>query len=96
MLHLIFQSPVDASILERMSVDDVAVFLESGVFAVIQASTTAVLIKTMLNSNRFYVLLEDMQVRGILATEIVPEIGIIDYSGLVKLTVDNQRIASWC
>ncbi len=96
MLHLIFQSPIDNAVLDRMATGDVAVFLESAVLGVIQKSKSAELLSTKLNTNRLYVLSEDMAVRGILPSELVIGLEAIDYAELVKLTVANPLISSWC
>lgn len=95
MLHLIFQSPIDNAVLERMATGDVAVFLESAVLGVLRQAQQAGVLANKLNSNRLYVLSEDMLTRGILESELVVGLEIIDYPGLVKLTVENPLITSW-
>lgn len=95
MLHLIFQSPIDPAILERMDSGDVAVFLESAVLGVLQKDRLADVLSAKLNSNRLYVLSEDMAARGILVPELAKGLEAIDYAGLVKLTVENPLITSW-
>jgi tRNA 2-thiouridine synthesizing protein B len=95
MLHLIFQSPIDNAVLERMATGDVAVFLESAVLGVLRQAQQAGVLANKLNSNRLYVLSEDMLARGILESELVAGLEIIDYPGLVKLTVENPLITSW-
>jgi tRNA 2-thiouridine synthesizing protein B len=96
MLHLIFQSPIDSAILERMASGDVAVFLESAVLGVLRKGALSSMISNKLNNNRLCVLSEDMAVRGILEFELVTGLEVIDYSGLVNLTVENPLIQSWC
>jgi tRNA 2-thiouridine synthesizing protein B len=96
MLHLIFQSPIDVAVLDRMGRGDAAVFLESAVLGVLQKGQLAEMIHAKLNTNAFYILSEDMAVRGILESEIVPGLEVIDYAGLVKLTVEHTLIQSWC
>jgi len=95
MLHLIFQSPVDNAVLDRMASGDIAVFLDSAVLSVLQQGKMAGAISHKLNTNRFCVLFEDMEARGILMAELVAGLEVIDYPGLVKLTVENTSIASW-
>ncbi len=96
MLHLIFQSPVEPAILDRMATGDVAVFLENAVLSTLQKSQLAAAISQKLNSNRLYVLSEDMAVRGLVITELVLGLEVIDYPGLVNLSVENRLIQSWC
>jgi tRNA 2-thiouridine synthesizing protein B len=95
MLHLIFQSPIDNAVLERMAVGDVVVFLESAVLCVLGNAQYAGMLADKLNNNRLCVLSEDMLTRGILESELVAGLEIIDYPELVKLTVENPLITSW-
>ncbi|MEQ1484487.1 DsrH/TusB family sulfur metabolism protein [Methyloglobulus sp.] len=96
MLHLVFQSPIDIAVLERMDSGDVAVFLESAVLGVLQKGRLADVLATKVGSNRLCVLSEDMVIRGILVSELVAGLEVIDYSGFVNLAVENQLIQSWC
>ena len=48
-----------------------------------------------LEQNRLYVLADDLEVRGIAVSELVTGIEVIDYAGLVALTVKNPVIQSW-
>jgi tRNA 2-thiouridine synthesizing protein B len=96
MLHLVFQSTPDLSIFDRMASGDVTVFLESGVLGTIQNSRLSETLKAKLGDIRFCVLSEDMTIRGILETELTTGFEVIDYAGLVQLTVENPLIQSWC
>lgn len=97
MLHLVFQSPIDIAVLERMDSGDVAVFLESAVLGVLQKGRLADVLAAKVGSNRrLFVLSEDMVIRGILVSELVAGLEVIDYSGFVNLAVENQLIQSWC
>lgn len=96
MLHLIFKSSIDNAVLDRMADGDVAVFMESAVLGLMKNSKLADSFTCKLSSNRLCVLSEDMHVRGVQASEIVPGLEVIDYPGLVNLTVENPQIASWC
>jgi tRNA 2-thiouridine synthesizing protein B len=96
MLHLIFQAQVDSAVLDRIAVGDVAVFLENGVLGILQQGRLSDALNEKLLDSRLYALSEDMAVRGIHAFEIVAGIEIIDYAGLVQLTVENSPVQSWC
>jgi tRNA 2-thiouridine synthesizing protein B len=96
MLHLIFQLQSDSAVLNRMASGDVAVLLNNAVLSTLQNGKMAETLTEKLNSNRLYVLSEDMAIRGILAAELVTGLEIIDYAGLVNLTIQNTLIASWC
>lgn len=95
MLHLIFQSPIETAILERIDPDDVVVFLENAVLRVLQNSNINAVLKRQLSSNRLCVLADDIVIRGIAKDELIEEIEVIDYAGLVELTVNNVVIQSW-
>jgi len=94
-LHLIFQSPIDIAILERIDSGDVVVFLENAVLRVILNSDLSDRLTQQLGRNRLYVLSDDIAVRGIAPNELVKGIEVIDYAGLVELTVNNPVIQSW-
>jgi len=95
MLHLIFQSPIDIAILERIDSGDDVVFLESSVLRILQKGSLSDILMQLLKHNRLYVLADDIEVRGIVADELVNGIEVIDYSELVGLTVQNSLIQSW-
>jgi len=94
-LHLIFQSPIDIAILERIDSGDVVVFLENAVLRVILNSDLSDRLTQQLGRNRLYVLSDDIAVRGIAPNELVKGIEVIDYAELVELTVNNPVIQSW-
>jgi tRNA 2-thiouridine synthesizing protein B len=95
MLHLVFQSPIETAILERIEAGDVVVFLENAVLRVLRNGLLNEPLTQRAGTNRLCVLSEDVAVRGIAADELVEGIDIIDYAGLVELTVDNRVIQSW-
>jgi sulfur relay protein TusB/DsrH len=95
MLHLIFQSPIDMAILERIDSGDDVVFLENSVLRILKNGYLSDTLTQLLEQNRLYVLADDIAVRGIVADELVNGIEVIDYSELVRLTVKNPVIQSW-
>ncbi|MDD5411566.1 MAG: sulfurtransferase complex subunit TusB [Methylobacter sp.] len=95
MLHLIFQSPIETAILERIDSGDVVVFLENAVLRILQNGLLSGMLTQQLKRNRLCVLSDDIVVRGITADELVNGIEVIDYSELVELTVNNPVIQSW-
>ena len=95
MLHLIFQSPIDIAILERIDSGDDVVFLESSVLRILQKGSLSDILMQLLKQNRLYVLADDIEVRGIVSEELVNGIEVIDYSELVRMTVKNPVIQSW-
>ena len=95
MLHLIFQSPIEIAILERIDSGDDVVFLENSVLRILQKGSLSDTLTQLLKRNRLCVLVDDIEVRGIVADELVNGIEVIDYSELVRLTVKNPVIQSW-
>ncbi|MFZ2312902.1 MAG: sulfurtransferase complex subunit TusB [Methylobacter sp.] len=95
MLHLIFQSPIEVAILERIDSGDVVVFLENAVLRILQNGLLSGTLTQQLKRNRLCVLSDDIVVRGIAVDELVNGIEVIDYSELVELTVNNPVIQSW-
>jgi tRNA 2-thiouridine synthesizing protein B len=94
-LHLVFQSPIEIAVLERIEAGDVVVFLENAVLRILRNGLLSTSLTQLLGTNRLCVLSEDMAVRGIAADELVEGIDIIDYAGLVELAVNNHVIQSW-
>jgi tRNA 2-thiouridine synthesizing protein B len=95
MLHLIFQSPIETAVLERIDSGDVVVFLENAVLRVYRDSNISGTLTKQLSRNRLCVLSDDITVRGITADELVKGIEAITYAELVELTVNNPVIQSW-
>lgn len=95
MLHLVFQSPIEIAVLERIEAGDVVVFLENAVLRILRNGLLSASLTQLLGTNRLCVLSEDVAVRGIAADELVEGIDIIDYAGLVELAVNNHVIQSW-
>ena len=95
MLHLIFQSPIDIAILERIDSGDEVVFLENSVLRILKKGSLSDTLMQLLGRNRLCVLADDIEARGIVANELVKGVDVIDYSELVSLTVKNPVIQSW-
>lgn len=95
MLHLIFQSTFDDSLLQRIDSDDV-VFLENSIFRLINGSALTEKLQEMRQRNiQLYVLKSDLETRGIDASQLATDFIIIDYPGLVELTEKNKVIRTW-
>jgi tRNA 2-thiouridine synthesizing protein B len=94
-LHLIFQSPIETAILQRIDSGDVIVFLENAVSRTLQNSAISDTLTRQLDSNRLCVLSDDIAVRGIVPDELVKGIEVIGYAELVELTINNPTIQSW-
>ena len=95
MLHLVFQSPIEIAILERIDSGDDVVFLENAVLRILKNGLLRDTLTQLLTGSRLYVLLDDIEVRGISTDELIKGIEVIDYAGLVALAVKNPVIQSW-
>lgn len=96
MLHLIFQSTFDSSLLNRFESSDDIVFLESAIFRLIKDSKLNDELQKMHKSTiNLYVLKCDIETRGFLRNELFFGVEVIDYSDLVKMTEKNRVIRTW-
>jgi len=95
MLHLIFQSPIELAVLERIALGDDVVFLENAVLRILEKGSLGASLSECLKQNRLYVLADDIGVRGIQLSELVTGIEVIGYEELVALTIKNPVIQSW-
>ncbi len=96
MLHLLFQSPIDCSILNRIDSEDDIVFHENAIFAITKNGVLKNEIQNMLKNNiHFYVLSDELEIRGISIRQLMMGIETIDYFRLVDLTEKNQLIRTW-
>ena len=95
MLHLIFQSPIDAAILERIAAGDDVVFLENSLLRLLRHGNLNNALAQLLKDSRLYVLADELEARGIAVDELVNGIAVIDYAQLVDLTVNNTLIQTW-
>ncbi|MGZ5075084.1 MAG: sulfurtransferase complex subunit TusB [Methylobacter sp.] len=95
MLHLVFQSPIETAILERIESDDVVVFLGNAVLWALQNNARHDALTRRLGSNRLYVLSDDIAIRGIIPDKLTKGLEVIDYASLVELTVNSPVIQSW-
>ncbi|MEC4749936.1 sulfurtransferase complex subunit TusB [Methylomicrobium sp. Wu6] len=95
MLHLISASPIPTAVLERIDAGSSAVFMENAVLWILRNSQFNGRLTGMLADHHLYALSADLIMRGIDADQIVPGIDVIDYAGLVELTVAHPLIQSW-
>jgi tRNA 2-thiouridine synthesizing protein B len=94
-LHLIFQSSIETAVLNRIDPGDVVVLLENATLRALQNGDMNAALTQQLGNNRLCVLSDDIAMRGISPNELVKGIEVIDYAGLVELTVNNPVIQSW-
>ncbi len=96
MLHLVYQSPVEDSVIQRIESGDDVVFFENAIFRVNKKSLQSTELEQMLANNvHLYVLNDELVIRGVNTDELVLGIAVIDYPGLVALTEKNKIIRTW-
>lgn len=95
MLHLISQSPIETAVLERIETGDSIVFLENAVLRILQNGDLKEALTQLQHHCRFFVLSDELSVRGIRAGELVDGIEVIDYAGFVDLTIAHELIQTW-
>ncbi len=96
MLHLIFQSPIAHSVLQRIESGDDVVFFENAVFRLNKDTVLSSELKQMLNNNvHLWVLSAELDTRGIQVDELIPGVEVIDFVSVVKLTEKNKVIRTW-
>ncbi len=95
MLHLIFQSPLQPATLQRIGQGDAVLFLETAVTYLLKNSLYQAELTHMLATNQLFVLISDLETRGISPEELVAGIVAIDYSDWVNLTLAHPCIPSW-
>lgn len=95
MLHLISASPIPSAVLERIDSGSSIVFIENAVLWILRSGQLHDRLAGMLADHHLYALSADLIMRGIEVDQIVQGIEVIDYPGLVELTVAHPLIQSW-
>lgn len=96
MLHLIVQLPVSGTILARIASGDDVVLQQRAVWSAVAGHVLQTkLERLMANQCRLYVLRDDMETNGIVEDQLVPGVDIIDYPGLVELSLANEVSKTW-
>lgn len=95
MLHLIFQSPLQTATLQRIGNSDAVLFLENAVLCLLKKGIYNSQLTAMQATNRLFVLVSDIETRGIAVTELIAGIEVIDYAQWVELTTQQQPVQSW-
>lgn len=98
-LHLVSRSPADSRVLAhclaRAGEGDAVLLIEDGVYAAADAPGGEIL-RELAGRVAMYVLVPDLDARGLSITPRWPEIQAVDYSGFVALTTAHNPIVSWC
>ena len=95
MLHLIFQSPIQTAVLERVSTGDAVIFFENSVLRLLKGSENSACLEKMSLNCSLFVLIDDIETRGILPEELISGIKVMDYPAFVTLTTQHKLIQTW-
>lgn len=95
MLHLVFQSPLQDATLQRIGENNAVLFLENAVLCLLKNGVYHAQLTQLSAINCLFVLISDVETRGIIAEELIEGITVIDYSQWVVLTTQHQLVQSW-
>jgi len=99
MLHIVNKSPFEKvsfkSCLDHAKAGDSILMIEDATVGAIQGSSFSDNIEHALTDKKVYVLGGDLSARGIDQSRIMNGIEVVDYSGFVDLTINNETTQSW-
>ncbi len=99
MLHTVNKSPFERGALEsciRLAIKGSSVILiEDCVYGATKGGAATGMVENAMKNLDFYVLGSDLKARGVDESRLIDGITVVDYSGFVKLTVDNDKVQSW-
>ena len=94
MLHIVKRSPYESSALSNavnyLVHDDIMLLTEDGIYAAKKGGKYESLLKNIIQKNEVYCLLADIKARGIQDNEIIENVKIIDYKGLVEKVIEHN------
>jgi tRNA 2-thiouridine synthesizing protein B len=98
-LHTVNKSPLDRNTLEaclRLATKGGSVlFIEDGVYGAMKDTAKSKMVENAKGDLKFYVLGPDLKARGIDEGKLIDGIEVVDYSGFVNLTVENDKVQAW-
>ncbi|NOY16532.1 MAG: sulfurtransferase complex subunit TusB [Gammaproteobacteria bacterium] len=99
MLHTVNKSPFERGALEscvRLAIKGSSVLLiEDGIYGATKGTTASDMVENAMKDLDFYVLGSDLKARGVDEGRLIDGITVVDYSGFVKLAVDNDKVQAW-
>jgi tRNA 2-thiouridine synthesizing protein B len=98
-LHTVNKSPFEKNSLDacvRLAAKGSSVLmLEDGVYGAMKGTVKSDVVTNAMGDVTFYVLGPDLKARGIGEDKLIDGIKVVDYSGFVSLTVDNDKVQAW-
>lgn len=95
MLHLVSSKNNAQQALGFMADSDAILFMESSTLHLLNSSVFIKDLRECAAKVKFYTLISDIQLRGIVCDEVSELINIVDYTGFVDLTVVHNTIKTW-
>ena len=96
MLHLVSETRILNALSGRVASGDALVLQQTAVWAALAGGTEAELInKLLVQPVSCYVLRDMLIINGIAEPDLIQEIQVIDYAGLVQLTEQHATIQTW-
>ncbi|MDH5444183.1 MAG: sulfurtransferase complex subunit TusB [Gammaproteobacteria bacterium] len=98
-LHTVNKSPFDRNSLEscvRLAAKGGAVLMiEDGVYGAMKGTSKSDMVSNAMKDLTFYVLGPDLKARGVDEGKLIDGVKVVDYSGFVNLTVENDKVQNW-
>lgn len=99
MLHTVNKSPFDRNALEsclRFASQGHAILLyEDGIYGALKGTRFETLVTEALKNFKMYVLVSDVEARGMRTEQVIAGIQPVDYSGFVELVAAHCPIQAW-
>lgn len=99
MLHTVNKSPFEKNSLEAClrlaTAGDAVLLFEDGVYGAVKGTRLEATVSGALANNKIYVLVYDLEARGMKADNVIDGIETVDYAGFVDLVADNKSVQSW-
>jgi len=100
MLHTVNKSPFEKNALESClrfaKQGDAVLLLEDGIYAALQKTAfDAKMTEALKKQVKIYVLLPDVEARGMRAENVIADIQPVDYSGFVDLVEESNTVQAW-
>jgi len=99
MLHTVNKSPFDKNSLETClrlaSAGNAVLLFEDGVYGAVKGTRFEPTVSNALSNNKIYVLVSDLEARGMNKDNVIDGVETVDYAGFVDLVADNKSVQAW-
>ncbi len=98
-LHTVNKSPFERhslrSCLRLAAVESSILLFEDGVYAALQGTEFSEVVQMALAKHSIYVLVSDLQARGMSLEQVIVGVQAVDYAGFVDLAATHYPIQAW-